>query len=89
MQEINLRGGRGPRLVNGGGRQGQWQHKPHAPGCQNGTGIQRIGAVKTGVRDSARANGYRNIYAVHQGHKIKRKSVQMRITENYIMGRAG
>ena len=39
-------------LVNGGGRQGQWQHKPHAHGCQNGTSIQGLGAVKTGVRDS-------------------------------------
>ena len=42
----------GERLVNGGGRQGQWQHKPPAHGCQNGTSIQGLGAVKTGVRDS-------------------------------------
>ena len=45
-----LRGGQ--RLVNGGGRQRQWQHKPHAHGCQTGTSIQGVGAVKTGVQGS-------------------------------------
>ena len=38
--------GGGQRLVNGGGRQGQWQHKPHAHGCQNGTSIQGLGSSK-------------------------------------------